>query len=132
MEYNNPYRNNYPSNRRKVQHQHQIEHQHHHYHHHNQQPQHQTQAQAYPLSFGDERSFAENGERVEWQVAHELRTTDWDRLKELTGANDPPAAASSCRYATIDEYERSQQPQHQRIYERIGPYDTGETLFIFS
>lgn len=35
------------------------------------------------LSFGDERSFDEVGERVEWQMAHELRTTNWDRLKEM-------------------------------------------------
>ena len=39
------------------------------------------QNQAEPLSFGDEKSFSEVGERVEWQMAREL--TDWNKLNEI-------------------------------------------------
>lgn len=70
-----------------------------------------------PLLFGDERSFADTGERVEWQMANELRTTDWERLKELTAKQQNDA-----RLMNIDEYHRAQNLP-QRIYERVAHND---------
>lgn len=67
-----------------------YQHQHHHYH--------SDHHPAASLSFGDERSFADGGERVEWQVAHELRTTDWDELKELSAARPQHMDSRQLRY----------------------------------
>lgn len=48
-----------------------------------------------PIKWANEQSFIDSGERVEWQMAHELRTTDWDRLKQIT-------ADAKCKPTAMD------------------------------
>jgi hypothetical protein len=63
------------------------------------------------LHYGSEQSVRNTGEPVEWQVAGELRTTDWDKLKKCS------SSSSSCskqpnESRTSRMYERN---QHQPI-----------------
>ena len=38
---------------------------------------------AVPLNYGNEKNFKNTGQEVEWEVARELRTVNWDKLKEI-------------------------------------------------
>lgn len=60
------------------------------------------------------------GEKVEWQTAHELRTTNWNRLKEITN----PEKATSSQYYDF--------AQNEILYEQVAPENSHSgSKFLF-
>ena len=59
------------------------------------------------LHYGSEQSVRNTGEPVEWQVAGELRTTDWDKLKKYS-TKHPNESNSKYERCTNRMYERNQ------------------------
>lgn len=62
------------------------------------------------LNYGYQGSIKSTGKPVEWQMARELRTTDWDRLKRCTDNSlhsfyDPSNTSDCGKYYSINELD---------------------------
>jgi hypothetical protein len=58
------------------------------------------------LNYGCEKSVKCTGEAVQWQIAGELRTTDWDKLKSLDDTHHTTQTYCYSSYDKAQAYER--------------------------